>query len=125
MFRPRESSTKRIARFVIRTHAVPAIASTNGNAISAAAISAMAIHLAAGFFFRSASVAKSLDRPLGPVADALAEQADRKSTRLNSSHITISYAVFCLKKKKKKKTINNKKKKKKKKKKKNKTIKKK
>src|SRR5437773_6506269 len=29
---------------------------------------------------------------------------DRKSTRLNSSHITISYAVFCLKKKK---TINN------------------
>src|SRR5437667_8623110 len=28
---------------------------------------------------------------------------DRKSTRLNSSHITISYAVFCLKKKKQKK----------------------
>src|SRR5437773_6309420 len=28
---------------------------------------------------------------------------DRKSTRLNSSHITISYAVFCLKKKKNKK----------------------
>src|SRR6266540_5808348 len=27
-------------------------------------------------------------------------QGDRKSTRLNSSHITISYAVFCLKKKK-------------------------
>src|SRR5437667_4822172 len=32
-------------------------------------------------------------------------QLDRKSTRLNSSHITISYAVFCLKKKKKKKKI--------------------
>src|SRR2546426_1677202 len=30
--------------------------------------------------------------------------ADRKSTRLNSSHLVISYAVFCLKKKKKKKT---------------------
>src|SRR5207253_10280027 len=29
---------------------------------------------------------------------------DRKSTRLNSSHVAISYAVFCLKKKKKKKT---------------------
>src|SRR2546421_1763677 len=29
---------------------------------------------------------------------------DRKSTRLNSSHDQISYAVFCLKKKKKKKT---------------------
>src|SRR5688572_31668955 len=37
---------------------------------------------------------------------------DRKSTRLNSSHSQISYAVFCLKKKKKKKKkINNKKKK--------------
>src|SRR5438034_5484250 len=31
-------------------------------------------------------------------------QQDRKSTRLNSSHTVISYAVFCLKKKKKKKT---------------------
>src|SRR3712207_8034746 len=29
-----------------------------------------------------------------------AEQEDRKSTRLNSSHANISYAVFCLKKKK-------------------------
>src|SRR5437868_11114338 len=28
------------------------------------------------------------------------EGADRKSTRLNSSHVSISYAVFCLKKKK-------------------------
>src|SRR5688572_31878033 len=32
---------------------------------------------------------------------------DRKSTRLNSSHSQISYAVFCLKKKKKKKKQNN------------------
>src|SRR5690554_7157865 len=38
---------------------------------------------------------------------------DRKSTRLNSSHVRISYAVFCLKKKKKKKTTKNNKKKKK------------
>src|SRR5215813_8700340 len=30
------------------------------------------------------------------------EKRDRKSTRLNSSHVRISYAVFCLKKKKKK-----------------------
>src|SRR2546427_8824288 len=33
---------------------------------------------------------------------ALKANADRKSTRLNSSHSQISYAVFCLKKKKKK-----------------------
>src|SRR5690606_41472982 len=33
------------------------------------------------------------------------EKVDRKSTRLNSSHVKISYAVFCLKKKKKEKKI--------------------
>src|SRR5689334_24112028 len=33
------------------------------------------------------------------------DQRDRKSTRLNSSHSSISYAVFCLKKKKKKTVI--------------------
>src|SRR2546427_4442685 len=38
---------------------------------------------------------------------ALLGQPDRKSTRLNSSHSQISYAVFCLKKKKKKKKIYN------------------
>src|SRR5256885_3968321 len=32
--------------------------------------------------------------------DARASRGDRKSTRLNSSHLVISYAVFCLKKKK-------------------------
>src|SRR5260221_14544510 len=37
---------------------------------------------------------------LAPIA-----RADRKSTRLNSSHTVISYAVFCLKKKKKRKDI--------------------
>src|SRR5689334_24809906 len=42
-------------------------------------------------------------RARGDVADRAAEQrgrTDRKSTRLNSSHSSISYAVFCLKKKK-------------------------
>src|SRR5690349_23509925 len=38
--------------------------------------------------------------PQLPVARSPLE--DRKSTRLNSSHVEISYAVFCLKKKKKK-----------------------
>src|SRR3712207_7912389 len=43
-------------------------------------------------------------RPRGPERAppaALALFLDRKSTRLNSSHANISYAVFCLKKKKK------------------------
>src|SRR2546426_6998193 len=34
-------------------------------------------------------------------AHVVSKPADRKSTRLNSSHLVISYAVFCLKKKKK------------------------
>src|SRR5690625_5766506 len=36
------------------------------------------------------------------LADELIASLDRKSTRLNSSHVAISYAVFCLKKKKEK-----------------------
>src|SRR5690606_39593303 len=42
------------------------------------------------------AVARSADR----AAARRACPADRKSTRLNSSHVKISYAVFCLKKKK-------------------------
>src|SRR5690242_20930677 len=38
------------------------------------------------------------DRFAGP-AEVCLEPEDRKSTRLNSSHMSISYAVFCLKKK--------------------------
>src|SRR3712207_7482830 len=39
-------------------------------------------------------------RMAGPMPWVLAIMIDRKSTRLNSSHANISYAVFCLKKKK-------------------------
>src|SRR2546430_5639914 len=39
--------------------------------------------------------------------DQRGRRRDRKSTRLNSSHSQISYAVFCLKKKKKRKVILN------------------
>src|SRR5438132_5959505 len=38
-------------------------------------------------------------------AEAPSQDRDRKSTRLNSSHTVISYAVFCLKKKKRDKSI--------------------
>src|SRR5256885_5898463 len=46
-----------------------------------------------------------LERALGRLDDVSARGPDRKSTRLNSSHLVISYAVFCLKKKKKKKCL--------------------
>src|SRR3712207_7579962 len=39
-------------------------------------------------------------RPAGEVVVVVVARQDRKSTRLNSSHANISYAVFCLKKKK-------------------------
>src|SRR5207302_5333437 len=47
--------------------------------------------------------APSALRCLGPGSERPCPALDRKSTRLNSSHVKISYAVFCLKKKKKKK----------------------
>src|SRR2546427_1710158 len=37
---------------------------------------------------------------IGPAGERVTVRPDRKSTRLNSSHSQISYAVFCLKKKK-------------------------
>src|SRR5690349_24246570 len=46
----------------------------------------------------------ALDRPVELVRE-LAAGLDRKSTRLNSSHVEISYAVFCLKKKKRKRQV--------------------
>src|SRR5438477_6227700 len=55
--------------------------------------------------FRSAPVVRATAAPaLRPPANCrFVSRRDRKSTRLNSSHMSISYAVFCLKKKKKKK----------------------
>src|SRR5689334_24859459 len=53
-----------------------------------------------------------LSTPVISIGNITAGGTDRKSTRLNSSHSSNSYAVFCLKKKKKKKNNKNNKKKK-------------
>src|SRR5438552_18226408 len=45
-------------------------------------------------------VGRDREVDVGAVADSALAVVDRKSTRLNSSHQIISYAVFCLKKKK-------------------------
>src|SRR5437667_10433916 len=50
---------------------------------------------------RSLSFDVSFEQSPGKTKQFSYSATDRKSTRLNSSHITISYAVFCLKKKKK------------------------
>src|SRR5690349_23756095 len=47
----------------------------------------------------SALLRRSAVEAAGPVPDWVEYFTDRKSTRLNSSHVEISYAVFCLKKK--------------------------
>src|SRR5256885_11309063 len=53
--------------------------------------------------FRSSVTRKTAGRvkrnPAVPHYDSQNQTTDRKSTRLNSSHLVISYAVFCLKKK--------------------------
>src|SRR5437868_12657461 len=54
--------------------------------------------------FRSRWFLAEVDMPAALdaiVAELSESDRDRKSTRLNSSHVSISYAVFCLKKKKK------------------------
>src|SRR5690554_2894454 len=61
-------------------------------------------HVSQGFHLLAARKEERI-LPGSVVRDALKEkieeiEADRKSTRLNSSHVRISYAVFCLKKKK-------------------------
>src|SRR5256885_15013968 len=50
----------------------------------------------------SAKDVKGIARYVAKHLDSWRLYQDRKSTRLNSSHLVISYAVFCLKKKKKK-----------------------
>src|SRR5256885_9949784 len=65
---------------------------------------ARVVHLAEGLHRDDRSARQTLRRAdRRRVRRGLRDQtaADRKSTRLNSSHLVISYAVFCLKKKKK------------------------
>src|SRR5256885_9136005 len=58
----------------------------------------LSLHDALPIYMRSTRTASKCPMGNVPVGPA---KLDRKSTRLNSSHLVISYAVFCLKKKKK------------------------
>src|SRR3989454_6852185 len=67
----------------------------------AAAVSALVVAVAGyAWWLRQGAGSREQDSSNGPIAVS-SHRPDRKSTRLNSSHLVISYAVFCLKKKKK------------------------
>src|SRR5690606_39978673 len=59
------------------------------------------LYFAVSYFLLWWDLSPKLISPYEPLVGALSI-TDRKSTRLNSSHVKISYAVFCLKKKKNK-----------------------
>src|SRR2546426_1953657 len=61
--------------------------------------SASALIFCAELFVPSADLQAIHMKRLGARHPMIAGKIDRKSTRLNSSHLVISYAVFCLKKK--------------------------
>src|SRR2546426_6634097 len=70
-------------------------------ALAAAAPGLAALALPQTTAERTDYAATSTNAEVGAFLDSLElAGADRKSTRLNSSHLVISYAVFCLKKKK-------------------------
>src|SRR5207253_9735728 len=77
--------------------------SGRGHDVAAAGQVLAEIALAAAPVHEAVAVQDQRKRPLGHRRiggrPALLASRDRKSTRLNSSHVAISYAVFCLKKK--------------------------
>src|SRR6266851_8945249 len=91
---------------ILNTHLHARRVRLYGSTGSPAVLSGVAKKTTSGGFRRSSLRLCGSHRPPRQVAAAFTsygvDREDRKSTRLNSSHITISYAVFCLKKKKKK-----------------------
>src|SRR5207248_9342239 len=115
----RARSASSCAKYSITSLRLVSLSSCASSSLEAAAIdrstasrrsATMAFSFSASISWRARSsscsyswraLASSASRSLSATALALATISDRKSTRLNSSHRTISYAVFCLKKKKK------------------------
>src|SRR5438132_8764285 len=74
--------------------------------LAAAAVVAGSLAAGNGHDAGSGRLERWKDGTFQPSASRIMAVSDRKSTRLNSSHTVISYAVFCLKKKKNNKHIN-------------------
>src|SRR5690606_39967328 len=65
-------------------------------------LEAALLSITPSFIAQQKALKPRLHERLRVLKDQIDQPLDRKSTRLNSSHVKISYAVFCLKKKKKK-----------------------
>src|SRR5690349_22335149 len=85
---------------VSRMHSASPLWIHPSSASAARAIKVQPMILRTTNFTRAQDHRLDFDRP-GGAGTAGVDPEDRKSTRLNSSHVEISYAVFCLKKKKK------------------------
>src|SRR4030095_16135106 len=83
MLRPSASRTNRMARLVMRTHAVPMPANAKGSTASATAINAMPIHAPCGCFFGSR---RACMPALRAFADALAQKARRPEDEDREQH---------------------------------------
>src|SRR3989475_6120647 len=99
-------NTKQRQEIIDVTEQVAAQVGESGVAEGLVLVSAM--HITASVFVNDhesglwADILKWLEETVAPWDPGRYRHKDRKSTRLNSSHSQISYAVFCLKKKKKK-----------------------
>src|SRR5690349_20484653 len=88
-------SGRRLPKVIVSAHENVAMHMAGGYALMTGRGQGVLVHVDAGTA-NAAMAAHNLFRNRLPVL-----LMDRKSTRLNSSHVEISYAVFCLKKKKK------------------------
>src|SRR5437762_8691654 len=82
-----------------RTYTIGVIAEEIGDAYGAMVISGIEEYLRKNNYFFLTVIHRHDPKLLQTYAQMLLTRGDRKSTRLNSSHRCISYAVFCLKKK--------------------------
>src|SRR5690625_7050771 len=88
-----------IGFFVLMLVGVPIAFAMGASALFYILIEGISLEIVTQRFFTSTQSFAFLAIPFFILMGSIME--DRKSTRLNSSHVAISYAVFCLKKKKK------------------------
>src|ERR1035441_2025919 len=88
-------------RYVLGLHEASVVAMADGYAQNTGAPVLVSLHTAAGIGNAMGNIASAWHNhaPLIIIAGQQTREMLRKSTRLNSSHLGISYAVFCLKKK--------------------------